>query len=470
MTPRQRRLLLILAITLLVGLILVPAALAAAGGGSAGFSGGGDGGGGGGGGGGRGFEIYLIFRVVLIVARMGHGLGLLVLVVLGLVYWFYRKGAPNMTAFFSARRQRGHTSARATRKRERRVELAAAEAADEDPLFDPDHVRVAAGTLFTQIQFAWDAADRIALRGLIAPRLLEEWERRLDDFDRKGWRNHTQPLEPPKVEFVGLVRGDDPDDQRVVVRIEARLRDYVVDRDGRRIKRRGQFTETVRLREFWTLQRRGNHWILASIEQGAEGAHALKDRVVPTAASDDSRLKDEAMIEGAVADAVPAGTDIAQLADLQFTGSARAAANDLSLADGRFAPDVLEIAARRAVTAWAEAVDGSDEKLRKLASAGAIHELLHPGDPSERTRVVVRGPEVRQIRIANLDAASDPPTMTIDVDLQGKRYIEDRDTTQVLSGDAVRVTKFTERWTMSLNDDPQQPWRIAMVGSPAATT
>ncbi len=55
--------------------------------------------------------------------------------------------------------------------------------------------------------------------------------------------------------------------------------------------------------------------------------------------------------------------------------------------------------------------------------------------------------------------------MTIEVDLRGRRYIEDRDTTRVVAGSATRLTGFTERWTLALSDDPQEPWRIVAVGS-----
>ena len=139
--------------------------------------------------------------------------------------------------------------------------------------------------------------------------------------------------------------------------------------------------------------------MLASIESGAEGEHALKDKIVQTQWSDEQSLRDEALVEGAVAQSAPAGFKVAELADLQFSGDARAAALDLSLADGRFAPDILEVAARRAVDAWAEAVDGSDAELRKIATGEAVRELLHPGDSSGRTRLVVRGPQVSRIRI-----------------------------------------------------------------------
>ena len=58
--------------------------------------------------------------------------------------------------------------------------------------------------------------------------------------------------------------------------------------------------------------------------------------------------------------------------------------------------------------------------------------------------------------------------MTIEVDLQGRRYIEDRDTAAVLSGSQARATSFTERWTLALDGDAAQPWRIAAVDSPLA--
>ncbi|MGO9976483.1 MAG: Tim44 domain-containing protein [Solirubrobacteraceae bacterium] len=470
MTPRRRRTTKILLITALavlaVALIVAPAALAAAGGGSAGYSGGGEGGGGGGV---HGFELYLLIRVLIDIALLGHGKGAIVLVVLALLYWFLRSGLPKMQAAWRARKQSGRAARRDTRKRERRVELAAAEAADVDPIFDPEHVRTAAGALFLAIQFAWDAEDRGSLRTLVAPSLLQEWERRLDDFDRKGWRNRVQPVGEPTVEYVGLNRSGPADEHRVVVRIEAKLRDYVVDSAGRHIKRAGQFTESVRVREFWTLARRDDRWILQSIEQGAEGAHLLQDQIAATPWSNTQALRDEALVEGAAAEAVPAGTRVSEVADLQLEGDARAAAMDLSLADGRFAPDVLEVAARRAVAAWTEAVDGSDAQLRRIANTLAVRELLHPGDPSGRTRLVVRGAQVKQITVAALDAGVEPPTMTIDVHLRGRRYIEDRDTTKVLEGDPARETSFVERWTLALSGDASQPWRIVAVGSPSGS-
>ena len=98
----------------------------------------------------------------------------------------------------------------------------------------------------------------------------------------RGWQNRVRPIGAPSIEYVGLSnRGEDRAD-RVVVRIEARLRDYVEDSHGQRVGRVDAAGDTSRVREFWTLVKRDGRWILQSIEQGAEGAHRLSEDVVAT--------------------------------------------------------------------------------------------------------------------------------------------------------------------------------------------
>jgi predicted lipid-binding transport protein (Tim44 family) len=461
---RRRRLVLVALAALAVALIVAPAALAAAGGGSSGFSGGGEGGGGGGHG--SGFALFILIRLLIDIAVLGHGLGALFLIALAFLYWFVRRGLPKLQAWWAERAaQRGGGHGK-TSKRERRVELAAAEAADEDPDFAPDNVRAAGRQLFFDIEHAWDAGDRLAMRSLVGPDLLVEWERRLDDFDGRGWHNRVEPIGEPSVEYVGLKRTGDADTDFVVVKIDARVKDYVADGYGRHLKRTGRLSEITRIREFWTLRKRNGRWTLASIEQAGEGKHALDEEIVATAWGDDKGMRDEALIEGAVADQVPDGTKVAEVADLQYEGDAHAAAMDLSLADGRFAPDVLEVAARRAVTAWAQAIDGDDARLDAIATPAAKRELLYAGDTSGAMRLVVRGPVVNRIRIVNLDAGAEPPAMTVEVDLTGRRYVENRDTAAVVAGSRTRKSSFTERWTLSLTGDEAQPWRITAVGEP----
>jgi predicted lipid-binding transport protein (Tim44 family) len=462
MSTRRRITLICLAVAALA-LLVAPAALAAAGGGSAGYSGGG---GGGGGGHGSGFALYIIIDLLIHIAVLGHGLGALVLIALALTYWFITRGMPKFQERWATRAAARGPVNRNPSKRERRVELAAAEAAEDDPEYAPEAVRTSATILFKAVQRAWDEQDMLGLGKMVGRDLYTEWSRRLQDFERRGWRNRVQLLGEPTIEYVGLNHTGNAQTDHVVVRIDARLKDYVVDRSGRRLKRTGRLGETTRIREFWTLQRHDGRWYVASIEQDKEGQHQLEDKIVASAWADETSMRDAALVEGAVADAVPEGTQIAEVADLQYEGDAHAAAMDLSLADGRFAPDVLEVATRRAIDAWAQAVDGDDQRLMQIATAQAAADLLYAGDSSRQTRVVVRGPSVKRIRIVSLDAAAEPATMMVEVDLTGRRYTEDRDTTAVVSGSRSKATSFTERWTFSLTDDEAQPWRITAVGSP----
>ena len=439
----------------------VSVALARGGSGSSGFGrgfGGGGGGGGGFGGGGFGRGHFLFIPVG------GGGGYLIVIILIALIFYVL----PRLIVWWRGQQNRGRATRGQIAKRERRVELAAAAASEDDPSFSPDVVRPAAARLFLDIQSAWNDADRGMLRSLVAPGLYAEWDLRLEDFASKGWRNRVKVLGDPKVSYVGLRNVGNDRADRVVVRIEATLLDYVEDGYGQRIGRSDNLADTSHVREYWTLGKFDGRWTLLSIEQGAEGAHALAEEVIASPETDEDSMRDEALIEGAVADAVPEGTNVAEVADLDFQGDARAAALDLSLADGRFAPDVLEIAARRAVSAWAEAVDGDDAELEAIAHPDVVQNLLHPGDPSGRTRAVVRGPRVKQIRIVGLDAAATPPAMTIEVDIEGRRYVEDRDSAAILSGSRSRRSSFTEHWTLALDGHDDQPWRIAAVGAPIA--
>jgi predicted lipid-binding transport protein (Tim44 family) len=329
-------------------------------------------------------------------------------------------------------------------------------------------VRREAGELFTTIQATWTKRDRGRLARLVGEDLAKEWVRRLDDFERKGWRNVVNVVGEPAVHYVGMVNRADDADDRVVVRVKATLEDYVLTKGGGEMLADGASSKTRELDEYWTLGKRGDAWILLSIEQEEEGKHQLDEEIVATPWADVKRLRDDALVEGAVADKVAPGFEVADVADLDFDGGARAAALDLSLADGRFAPDVLEAAARRAVAGWAEAIDGADAALGAVASEAAARELLHPGDPSGRTRLVVRGPRIRRVTIAALDAAAKPPQMTLDVEVTGTRYVQDRDTADVVSGSSTTATDFTERWTMALDGPDEQPWRIAGVAGAAA--
>jgi predicted lipid-binding transport protein (Tim44 family) len=425
-------------LTVLFAVLLADLALAQAGGGSSGFGGGG--GGGGGGFSGTGDDSGGDDTVV----------GILILVAVAALFlaaWI---------AILLGRRK--------VRRREERVSAASAEAAEDDAYLAADAVRSEAARLFRDCQEAWDARDRERLAKLVGDDLMVEWTRRLNDFDNKGWHNRVEVLEEPKVQYVGLANRDDDSEDRAVVLIEAQLSSYVLDSAGNKIMRTGSRSEQMHLNEYWTLARRDGRWIVGSIEQAAEGHHHLEEEIVASPWSD-SRVADETLAELASEDKVPEGFTTADLAEIDFDGDAHQRALDLSLADARFAPDLLEAAARRAVSAWADAVDGDDAPLEEVASPEAVDQLLYGGDRSRKTRLVVRGPRVKQIKILQVDVAGEPATMEVQVDVFGRRYVEDRDTAAVVRGDKNRPRRFAEQWRLTLEGPDVSPWRLAVAAA-----
>jgi predicted lipid-binding transport protein (Tim44 family) len=454
-----------LPLALSVLLVWAPSAFAPAGGGTSGFGGGGGGGfsGGGGSSGGGSFG-----------GGGGTGsageAGVGFLVVFGLIFLF----VIGIWVFAMLRRAYRRADAKADdakfrfkqRKRGRDVELAAAEAAADDESFAVARVREDAELLFRAIQAAWSRNDIERLHQFVAPELMKEWELRLKDFRRKGWRNKIE-VKSVEAAYVGLVNRAADEEDRVVVRISAHVRDIVTKRGGGEVVTRTDSggSEYVDLREWWTLGKRDEKWILLSIEQREEGEHHMESELV-AAPEHDPRIADEAVTELAVADKVAEGFTVAEVADLDFDGTARDAALDLALADGRFSPDVLEAAARRAVAAWVEAIDGEDAALQAVATPAAVAQLLHP--EGDRTRLVVRGGRVLAVRITALDAGSDPARMSIEVDVSGRRYVENRDTVAVVAGSKDREIRFTERWTLALSGGEDAPWQIVAAGGASA--
>jgi predicted lipid-binding transport protein (Tim44 family)/uncharacterized membrane protein YgcG len=431
-------------LSLLLTLLLASTALASAGGGSSSFGGGGGGGFSGGGGGsfsggsssGGGS------------ASLGTGGTLAVFAIIGLIFLVVF-----LAGLLSAAKLR-----RRRRQRVERVTTASAEAAADDEAFAADAVTQKAAELFMEVQTAWDARDRDKLRALVGSDLMVEWERRLDDFESKGWHNRVHVNGRPGVEYVGLVNRADDADDRVVVRIEADTDDYVETRDGGRIMHDGQTTATTKIQEYWTLDKREGRWCLLSIEQDTEGVHNLDAEIVASPWGD-SRVHDEAVAERAAAEAAPPGVSPAELVDVDFSGPARAKAMDLSLADGRFDVDLIETSVRRAVAAWAEAVDGADTDLEAVARPEAVRALL--GDADAKTRVVIRGPKVDGVTITDVNAETTPATLTVSLAVRARRYVEDRDTVALISGSRDDESSFAERWTLALDGQGEWPWRIA---------
>jgi predicted lipid-binding transport protein (Tim44 family) len=469
LTPRLIRAVAVVLTTSSAWLALAGAALARGGGGSAGFGGGG-GGFGGRGFGGRGFGGH--FPIFLPIGA-GGVLIVVFLVVVLIVAASLRQQRPPGTSANAGLHLAEHLRAagivlnflnplarRRRRRRQQRVELAAYEAAEDDGEFAPEVVHAEAEQLFRGVQKAWSEDDRDRIKHLAGSELGHEWQRRLTDFDRRGWRNEVTIEGPVEIDYVGLSHGASDHHDHVVVWISARLRDVVMDQRGRTIGRNESLGNASRMSEYWTLGKRDGHWVVVSIEQEREGRHELSEPIIATPWSDTGRLQEQSLAEQAAAEKPAEGFTVADVATPDFAGIARSAALDLSLVDGRFAPDLLAAEVKRAVAAWAGAVDGDRAELAELTSPPALRELLHPGDPAEQTRLVVRGPQVRDLRILALDAQKTPAEMTVELEVRGCRYIEDRDTTAVVSGSQHTPSTFREHWQLALDGDDAHPWRI----------
>ena len=384
------------------------------------------GGGGGSGGGGGGFVFFaLIVLVFIVIAR----------------------SAPSAAARVRRRR----------RERVQEVMLAAAEAAQDDAAFDADRVTGEASQLFAHIQLAWDGRDRPRLRELIGGDLLVEWERRLDDFDSRGWRSRVRVVRDPTVEYVGLVNRAADEEDRAVVRLTAPLRSWVrdarraadlQDRPGRRDDRLRRVLDAGQARRPLDarLDRAGR--------RGRPSPHR-RDRRLALVRRPPARRGARRAGGGRPR---PRRVSAADAASFDFAGTAREEALDLSLADARFLPDVLEAAVRRAAAAWAEAVDGEDAALEHVASREAIDALLYGSDAQHRTRLVVRGPRIERVVIERVDAQAQPARMTVTVDVRGRRYREDRDTAAVVSGSREREASLRG----ALGAGPRRPRRRAV--------
>jgi predicted lipid-binding transport protein (Tim44 family) len=338
--------------------------------------------------------------------------------------------------------------------RDAAVRLAAAEAAEDDPLFDADLVRERAVGLFMAVQRAWSADDVSTLGRLVGSELMVEWEARLADFRRKGWRNRVEVLDGPEGRYVGVTNRTGDAEDRAVVLLTARLRDVVVDRYGNVLP--NEQGEVSRISEYWTLGKRAGEWVVVSVEQEREGAGHLSAPLIASPQSDDARLHADATMELAAADGVRAD-QVGELLSPAFSGTARAAALDLSLVDQRFAPDVLATAVGEVIDAWAQAIDGPDAPLSACTTPKALRALLYP--TGSRDRLVIRSADVQEPTIVEVTPGP-PAEVRLELRVSGVQYLEDRNTAEVLAGSARRRTTTRQLWTLRLTDDPRRPWVV----------
>ncbi len=121
-----------------------------------------------------------------------------------------------------------------------------------DPGFDPDYFLEVASDVFFKVQAGWMRRDVSSYRHLLGEQLASEYEARFAEMEAKGELNKLENISIRNVEIVdaGSVDGED----FVTVLFTANLLDYTVDdKTGELIS--GSMTEPVKFAEEWTWAR-----------------------------------------------------------------------------------------------------------------------------------------------------------------------------------------------------------------------
>lgn len=432
----SRRVLLLLAA---VALTFTPAsAFARPGGGSGGYDGGGGGGGGGydggsgGGSGGGGFSgdasdfIWVVVVVVGVVAfqvvnrRKVRG-----------------SGSPmNTGSDRDAHRDDPTASSRAEQ-----VEAQVDVLADTDPSFEPDDLEATALGLFNRAQVAWTGDDLDTLKTILAPAIYTKWSEQLSDYRSRGEVNVVKTVGTPKLELVDVENREAEADDTVTFRISAELIDYVTGRDGDKRERTDGSTQPV---EYWTLRKNETGWMVAAIEQAAEGRHHLTDEI-ETDGWNQQAIAREATLDVAAKTSAAhglAGSGVLGLTNIAWSTDADEAARDLALVDGRFDKPALEVAIQAFLEEWADN-DGSLD----------FTEVRTPN------RTVMRDADITGIEVQALVSKA-PVVFDVAVAAEGLYYEVARSTEVVLSGDAHQPRALRFVFRIQLDDTPARGWDV----------
>jgi hypothetical protein len=170
------------------------------------------------------------------------------------------------------------------------------------------------------------------------------------------------------------------------------------------------------------------------------------------------------------ADPGATGLSSARTAELTYHGTAPDEVLAAGIADERLAPEVLEAAIRDAIAAWAGAAEegpaaGAPEPRADIAPAVAA-DLLRPGGPGARTRLVLRQPRIDSIGVMRLRTVPAPTLASLLVVVRGGRCIQDLDTGEPVSGDLDVMTWFHQFWDVVRDGPPARPWRLALRAGP----
>ena len=129
-----------------------------------------------------------------------------------------------------------------------------------------DEIKELAQDIFFKVQAAWMRRDIDAIRDLLGPELLDQYQREFQDMKARGIVNRLENIAVRNVEIVE--QGREAGLEFVKVRFNANLLDYSVDEATGRVVE-GSDREPVKFQEIWTLARPEGtaDWKLYAVEE-----------------------------------------------------------------------------------------------------------------------------------------------------------------------------------------------------------
>jgi hypothetical protein len=378
------------------------------------------------------------------VAGVGGGGALAVLLVVLLVvlawrYYSRMRKSGKASGLNTVSDRAAHRSDAVARERASQVEAQVGALADTDATFDVDGLKQRAAALYVTAQQAWTNRDHGTLQQILSPVLYGKWADELRDYASRGEVNIVEIVSGPMVELIDVANRAGEVNDTVTFRISATLNDYVRRDDGSHAVRTDGSTRPV---EYWTLRKNDSGtWIVASVEQAAEGAHHLAN-AIETDGWDQKAVAREAVLDVAEKTSAKGLSDILSLTTISWSTDADAAAGDLSVLDGRFDKPVLEVAIERFLEQWAMNDGSLDFTSVRTAN-----------------RTVMRDAVIASIEVRTL-LSRDPIVFRVAVDAEGIYYEVDRRTEEVLQGDAHKRRPVAFAFDLRLDEPSAKGWTV----------
>lgn len=201
-------------------------------------------------------------------------------------------------------------------------------------------------------------------------------------------------------------------------------------------------------------------WYLAADAGDPLAESLLSAPLIASPGDDDARLREASLAE-LTERRGQAGPGPAELTDTDAPVMEQL--RDLSIADDRFDPLLIETAVRHVVEAWERSSDGGDAPLLAVASGAGVHALNFPSAGAGRRRV--RDARLERWEVSRLDTLATPPTVTVEVRVRAATWSD----THFHADDDRRPRGLDLIWTLALDETPHAHPRWRLIDSTAVS-